>query len=191
MIWNRITFTIFFWQKGHRSPPRFKEEIQMPSIDQRRVRSQGQMHICDENYRFGYLWRQLSATVSFFHWKSKRVLQKHLLHFIDYAKAFDCVDHNKLLNILQEMRISDHLTCLLRNLYAGQEATIRTRHGTTGYFQTGEEVHQCCILSPCLFNLYAEYFMRNGGLDEAGAGIKIARRNIKNLPDDTTLMAES
>ena len=79
----------------------------------------------------------------------------------------------------------------LRNLYAGQEETFSTGHGTTDYFQTGEEVHQCCILSPCLFNLYAEYFMRNGGLDEAGAGIKIARRNIKNLPDDTTLMAES
>ena len=89
------------------------------------------------------------------------------------------------------MGIPDHLTCLLRNLYAGQEATVRTGHGTTDLFYIGKGVRQGCILSPCLFNLYAEYFMRNGGLDEAGAGIKIARRNIKNLPDDTTLMAES
>ena len=112
--------------------------------------------------------------------------------FIDYAKAFDCVDHNKLWKILQELRIPDHLTCLLRNLYAGQEATVSTGHGTD-WFQIGKGVCQGCILSPCLFNLYAEYIMRNTGLEEAQAGIKIARRNINNLryTDDTTLMAES
>ena len=112
---------------------------------------------------------------------------------IDYAKAFDCVDHNKLWKILQEMGIPDLLTCLLRNLYAGQEPTVRTGHGTTDWFQIGKRVHQGCILSPCLFNLYAEYIVRNTGLEEAQAGIKIARRNINNLryADDTTLMAES
>ena len=111
----------------------------------------------------------------------------------DYAKAFDCVDHNKLWKFLKETGIPDHLTHLLRNLYAGQEATVRTGHGTTDSFQIGKGVHQGCILSPCLFNLYAEYIMRNAGLDEAQAGIKIAGRNINNLryADDTTLMAES
>jgi len=101
--------------------------------------------------------------------------------FIDYAKAFDCVDHNKLWKILKEMGIPDHVTCLLRNLYAGQEATVRTGHGTTDWFQIGKGVRKGCILSPCLFNLYAEYIMRNSGLEEEQAGIKIARRNIKNL----------
>ena len=111
--------------------------------------------------------------------------------FIDYVKAFDCMDHNKLWKILKELGIPDHLTCLLRNLYAGQEA--RVRHGTTDWFQIGRRVQQGCILSPCLFNLYAEYIMRNTGLDEAQTGIKIARRNINNLiyADDTTLVAES
>ena len=105
---------------------------------------------------------------------------------------FDCVDHNKLGKILQEMGIPDHLTCLLRNLYAGQEATVRTRHGTTDWLQIGKGVHQGYILSPCLFNLYAEYIMLNAGLDEAQAGIKVTKRNINNLryADDTTLMAE-
>ena len=113
--------------------------------------------------------------------------------FIDYVKAFDCVDHNKLWKVLQEMRIPDHLTCLLRNLYAGQEATVRTGHGILDCFQIGKGVHQGCLLSLCLFNLYAEYIMRNAGLDEAQAGIKIAGRNIYNLryADDTTFMAES
>ena len=113
--------------------------------------------------------------------------------FIDYAKAFGCVDHNKLWKILKEMGIPDHLTTLLRNLYADQEATVRIGHGTTAWFQIRKGVHQDCILSPCLFNLYAEYIMRNAGLDEAQAGIQIARRNINNLryADDTTLMAES
>ena len=100
--------------------------------------------------------------------------------FLDYAKAFDCVDHNKLWKILKEMGISDHLTCLLRNLYTGQDATVRTEHGITDWFQIGKRVRQGCILSPCLFNLYAEYIMRNVGLEEAQAGIKIARRNINN-----------
>ena len=113
--------------------------------------------------------------------------------FIDYAKAFDCADDNKLWKLLKEMGISDHLTCLLRNLYAGQEATVRTGHGTTDWFQIGKGLHQGCILSPCLFNLYGEYIMRNARLDEAQAGIKIAGRNINNLRyvDDTTLIAES
>ena len=123
----------------------------------------------------------------------KQEFQKNIyICFIDYAKAFDCVDHNKLLKILKEMGIPDHLTSLLRNLYAGQEATVRTGHGTTDWFQIGKGVPQGCILSPCLFNLYAEYIMRNAGLDEAQAGIQISRRNINNLryADDTTLMAE-
>ena len=113
--------------------------------------------------------------------------------FIDYAKAFDCMDHNKLWKILKEIGISDHLTCFLRNLYAGQEVTVRTGHGTTDWFQIGKGVCQGCILSPCLFNLYAEYIMRNAGLEEVQAGIKIAGRNNNNLryADDTTLMAES
>uniref|UniRef100_A0AC11ENS8 Uncharacterized protein n=2 Tax=Ovis aries TaxID=9940 RepID=A0AC11ENS8_SHEEP len=123
-----------------------------------------------------------------------REFQKNIYFcFIDYAKAFDCVDRNKLWKILKEMGIPDHVMCLLRNLYAGQEATVRTGHGTADWFQIGKGVCQGCILSPCLFNFYAEYIMRNPGLDEAQAGIKIARRNINNLryADDTTLMAES
>ena len=123
------------------------------------------------------------------HTKSKRVPEKHYFCFIDYAKAFDCVDHNKLWKILKEMGVPDNLTCLLRNLYAGQEATVRIGHGTTDWFQIGKGVCQSCILSPCLFNLYAEYLMRNVRLDEAQAGIKITGRNINNLKyaDDTTL----
>ena len=127
-------------------------------------------------------------------WKKQESSRKTIYFcFIDYAKAFDCVDHNKLWKILREMGIPDHLTCLLRNLYAGQEATVRTGHETTDSFQIEKGVRQDCILSPCLFNLYAEYIMRNAGLDEAQAGIKIAGRNINNLryADDTTLMAES
>ena len=108
-------------------------------------------------------------------WIIKRVPAKHLFCFIDYAKAFHCVDHNKLWKILKEMGTPDHLTCLLRNLYAGQEATVGTRYGTTDWFQIGKGVRQGCILSPYLFNLYAEYILRNAGLDEAQAGIKIAR----------------
>ena len=130
------------------------------------------------------------------HWiiKKPREFQKNIYFcFIDYAKAFDCVDHKKLWKILKEMGIPDHLTCLLRNLYADKEATVRTGHETTFWFQIGKGVHQGCILSPCLFNFYAEYIMRNAGMDEAQAGIKTVRRNINNLryTDDTTLMAES
>ena len=112
---------------------------------------------------------------------------------IDYARAFDCVDHNKLWKILKEMGIPDNLTCLLRNLYAGQEAIVRTGHGTLGWFQIGKGVCQGCILSLCLFNLYAEYIMKNAGLEETQAAIKIAGRNINHLRyvDNTTLMAES
>ena len=130
------------------------------------------------------------------HWiiEKAREFQKNIYFcFIDYAKAFDCVDHNKLWKILKEMGIPDHLTCLLRNLYAGQEKTVRTGYGTTDWFQIGKGENQGCMLSPCFFNLYAEYIMRNAGLEEAQAGIKIARRNINNLrdADDTTLMAET
>ena len=130
------------------------------------------------------------------HWiiKKAREIQKNLYFcFIDCAKAFDCVDHNKLWKILKETGIPDYLTCFLRNLYAGQKATVRTGHGTTDWFQIRRGVRQGCILSPCLFNLYAEHIVRNAGLEEAQAGIKIARRNINNFryADDTTLMAES
>ena len=126
--------------------------------------------------------------------KKAREFQKNIYFcFIDYTKAFACVDHNKLWKMLQEMRIPDHLTCLLRNMCGGQEATVRTRHGTTDLFQIRKGVCQGCILSPSLFNLFAEYIIRNAGLDEAQVGIKIAGRNINNLryADDTTLMAES
>ena len=120
-----------------------------------------------------------------------REFQKNIYFcFTDYANTFDCVDHNKLWKILKEIRVSDYLTCLLRNLYAGQEATVRTGHGTTDWFQIGKGVCQGCILSPCLFNLYAEHIMRNARLNEAQAEIKIAGRNINNLryADDTRLV---
>ena len=122
-----------------------------------------------------------SSQIANIHWimEKGRELQKNIYFcFIDYAKAFDYVNHNKLWKILKEMRIPDHLTCLLKNLYAGQEATVRTGHRTTDWFQIGKGVHQGCTLSLCLFNLYAEYIMRKAGLDEAQAGIKIARRCI-------------
>ena len=124
--------------------------------------------------------------------KKAREFQKNIC-FIHYAKAFDCVDHKKLWKILKDMGISDHLTCLLRNLYAGQEATVRTGHRTTDWFQIGKGVRQGYILSPCLFNLYAEYIMSNARLDITQAGIKIAGKNINNLryADDITLMTES
>ena len=130
------------------------------------------------------------------HWiiEKARVFQKNIYFcFIDYAKALDCVDHSKLWKILKEMGIPEHLTCLLRSLYAGQEATVRTGHGMTDWSQIGKGVCQGCILSPCLFNLYTEYIMRNAGLEEAQVRIEIAGRNINNLryADDTTLRAES
>ena len=130
------------------------------------------------------------------HWiiEKAREFQKNIYFcFIDCAKAFDCVGHNKLSKILKEMEIPDHLTCLLRNLYACQEATVRNKHGTTDWFQIGKGVHQGYILSPCVLNLYAEYIMRNAGLEETQAGIKIAGRSISNLryADDTTLITES
>ena len=126
--------------------------------------------------------------------KKAREFQRNIYFcFIDYAKDLDCVNHNKLWKVLQEMGIPDHLTCLLRNQYAGQEATLRTGHGTIEWFQIGKGVHQVCILSPCLFNLYAEYIMRNAVLEEAQTEVKISGRNINNLryASDTTLMPES
>ena len=123
-----------------------------------------------------------------------RKFQKNIYFcFIDYTKAFDCVDHNELWKALKEMGTQDHLTCLLRNLYVGQEAIVRTRYGTTGWFKIEKGIQQGCLLSPCLFNLYTEHIMRNAGLNELQAGTKIDGRNINNLrcADDTTLMAES
>ena len=148
------------------------------------------------NVQAGFKDRGTRDQIANTHWitEKAREFQKNIyLYFIDYAKAFDCVDHNKLWKILQKMGIPDHLTCLLRNLYAGQKATVRTGHGTMDCFQIGKGVHQGCILSPCLLNLYAEYIMENAGLDETQARIKIVRRNINNLryADDTILMAES
>ena len=127
------------------------------------------------------------------HRKSKEFQKNIYFCFIDNAKAFDCVGHKKRWKILKEMEIPHHFTCLLRSLYAGQEATVRTRHETMTWFKIGKGVHQGCILSSCLFNLYAEYIMQNARLDEAQAEIKIAGRNINNLryADDSTLMAEA
>jgi len=145
-----------------------------------------------DGFRKGRGTRDQTANICWIIEKAQEFQKIIYFCFIDYAKAFDCADHNKLWKILKEMGIPDHLTCLLRNLYAGQEATVRTGHGTTDWFQIGKGVHQGCILSPCLFNLYAEYIMQNARLDEAQAGIKIAGRNINNLyADDTILMAES
>ena len=143
-------------------------------------------------FRKGRGTRDQIANIRWVQEKAREFQENIYFCFIDYAKAFDCVDHNKLWKILKEMGIPDHLTCLLRNLYARQEATVRTGHGTTDCFQIGNGVRQSCILSPCLFNFYAEYIMRNAGLEEAQAGIKIAGRTLNNLryADDTTLMAE-
>ena len=124
---------------------------------------------------------EIKLPTSIDHLKSKSVAEKIYFCFIDFAKDFDCVDHKRLWKILKEMGIPDLLTCLLRNLYGSQETTVRTRHGTTDWFQIGKGARQGCILSPCLFNFYAEYIMRNAGLEETQAGIKIARRNINNL----------
>ena len=126
-------------------------------------------------------------------WRKQESQKNIYFCFINYTKAFDCMNRNKLWKILIEMGIPDHLIYLLRNLYAGQEATLKTGHGTTDRFQIGKAIHQGCILSTCLFNFCAEYIMRNAGLEETQAGIKIAGRNINHLryADDTTLMAES
>ena len=118
------------------------------------------------------------------HWiiiKEKEFQKNIYFSFIDYVKAFDCVDHNKLWKILKEMGVPDHLTCILKNLYAGQEATVRTAHGTIDWFQTGKGLYHGCIWSLCLFNLYAEYILQNAGMDKAQAGTKIAGRNINNF----------
>ena len=126
--------------------------------------------------------------------KKTREFQKNIyFFFIDYDKAFDCMDHNKLWKILKVVEIPDRLTCFPRNMYAGQKATVRTGHGITDWFKIGKEVHQDCILSSCLFNLYAEYIMLSTGLDEAQVKIKIAGRSINNLryADNTTVMQES
>ena len=144
-------------------------------------------------FRKGKVTRDKIAKICWIVEKAREFRKNIYFCFIDYAKAFDCMDHHRLWKILKEMGILDHLTWLLRNLYAGQEATVRTGHGTTDWFQIGKGVCQGCILSPCLFNLYAEYIMRDAGLEEAQAGIKITGRNINNLryADDTTLTAES
>ena len=125
--------------------------------------------------------------------KAKESQRNIYFYFIDYAKAFHCEDHNKLWNIFNEMGIPDYVTCLLRNRYTGQETTVRTGHGTMDWFQIGKGVHQGCLLSPCLFNLYVEYTMQNVGLDESQAGIKISGRtiNILRYADDITVMTES
>ena len=144
-------------------------------------------------YRKG---RGIRDQIANIHWIMEKAREFHkniYFYFIDYAKAFDCEDHSKLWKILKEMGIPNHLTCLLRNLYASQEATVRTGHGTTDWFQIGKRVHQGCILSLCLHNVYAECIMRNAGLEEAQAGFKIAGRNINKFryADDTSIMAES
>ena len=144
-------------------------------------------------FRKGRGTRDQIANICWIMEKGRELQENTYFCFIDYEKAFDCMDRNKLWKILKKMGIPDHLTCLLRNLYAGQGATVRTGHGTTDWFQIGKGVRQGCILSPGLFNFHAEYIMRNARLDEAQARIKTARRNINNLRygNDTTLMAEN
>ena len=139
-------------------------------------------------FRKGRRTRDQIANICWIMEKARECQKNIYFCLIEYTKVFHCVDHNKLWEIVKEMVIPDHLTCLLRNLYAGQEATVRTGHGTTDWFLIGKGVHQGCILSPCLFNLYAEYIMRNAGLEETQAGIKIAGRNTKYLKyaDETT-----
>ena len=145
------------------------------------------------DFRKGRGTRDKIANILWIIEEAREFLKDMYFCFIDYAKAFDCVDNNKLWKILKEMGIPDHLTCLLRHLYAGQEAKVRTGHGTTDWFLIGKGVRYGCILSPCLFNLHAEYIMRNAWLEEAQARINIAGRNINKLryADDTTIMAES
>ena len=132
-----------------------------------------------DGFRKGRGTRDQIANIIWIIVKAREFLKNIHFYFIDYAKAFDCVDHNKLWKIIQEMGMADHLTCLLRNLHANQEATVRTGHETTDWFQIGEGIRQGCILSPCLLNFYAECIMQNTRLDEAQAGIKIVRRNMQ------------
>ena len=143
-------------------------------------------------FRKGRRTRDQIANICWIIEKARTFQKKIYFCFIDYANTFDCVDHNKPRTFLKEMGIPDHLTCLLRNLEAGQEATVRISHGTTDWFPVGKEVEQGCKLSPCLFNFYAEYVLWNAGLDESQARIKTCRRNINNLryADDTSLTAE-
>ena len=167
----------------------------MLKISQARLQQDmnGELPDVQAGFRKGRGTRDQIANIPWILEKAREFQKNIYFCFIDYAKAFGYVDHNKLWKIPKEVGIPDHLTCLLRNLYAGQEATVRTGHGTTDWFQIGKGACEGCILSPCLFNFYAEYIMRNAGLEEAQAGIKIARRNINNLryADDITLMAES
>ena len=153
----------------------------------------GELPDVQAGFRKGRGTRDQIANICWIMEKAREFQKNIYFCFFDYAKAFECVDHTKLWKILKEMGIPENLTCLLRNLYAGQEATVKTRHGTTAWFRIGKGVRQGCILSPCLLNFYAVYLVRNAGLEEAQAGIKIAGRNINNLrhADDTTLMAES
>ena len=167
----------------------------MLKIFQARLQQYVNCEIPDVQTRFRK-GRETRDQIANIHWiiENAREFQKNIYFcFIDCARAFDCVDHNKLWTTLKEMGIPDHVPCLLRNLYAAQEVTVKTGHGITDWFQIGKGVHQGCILSPCLFNLYAEYIMRNAALDKAQAGIKIAGRNTKNLryANNTTLKAES
>ena len=163
----------------------------MLKILQARLQQYGNCELPDvqAGFRKGIRTRDQIANICWIMEKAREFQKNIYFCFIDYAKAFDRVDHNKLWKILKEMGIPDHLTCLLRNLYASQEATVRTEHGTTDWSEIGKGGRQGCLLSPCLFNFYAEYIMRNAGLEEAQAGIKIAGRNINNLryADDTTL----
>ena len=144
--------------------------------------------VVQAGFRKGRGTRDQIAKIRWISEKTREFQKNIYFCFIDHANALDCVDHNKLWKTLKEVGIPDHLTCLLRKLYAGQEVMVTTGHGTTDWFQIGKGVHQSCILSPCLFNFYAEYSMRNAGLEEAQAGIKIARRNINNIrhADETT-----
>ena len=156
----------------------------------------GELSDVQAGFRKGRGTRDQIASIWWIIEKAREFQKNICFYFIDYAKIFDCVDHNKLWKILKEMGIPDHLTCLLRSLYAGQEAIVRTGHGTTDWFQIGKGVRQGVrqgILSPCLFNLHAKYITRNAGLYKAQTGIKITGRNINHLryADDTALMAES
>ena len=155
----------------------------MLKILQARLQQYGNHELPDiqVDFRKGRGTRDQIANICWIITKAREFQKNIYFSFIDCVKAFHCVDHNKLWKILKEMGVPDHLTCLLRNLYAGQEATVRTEHGTTGWFQIQKGVCQGCVLKPCLFNFYAEYIMRNTGLHEAEAGIKISGRNINNL----------